>query len=276
MRNLDIYIYRLGKVNEGEAFFLPYIGRVRIHLGYLNIAVECEIVYEIYTFLGKIGIEAAQIVPLKYKTPNLNSQEASRYALDQLKESFNQITLNKAKLHFVRENLLTYTFVLISSELDTDYYVSIDKCDGHIHPKHEQCTGHQEEYYLDINTTLSIVEIENILAEFTQKLSNQLIGNEGIKDVFCFENIYLEVFKLKRTYAIEDCINFVSNIRIIFYLPKYKVGYINGRRELMKILDLIKVHLIEGILFANYRDSYILHIENGFINNTDVENWSLK
>lgn len=264
MEKLDIYISRLGDIAESVILNLPHVGKTAIRTGFLGIELPKEEIYEIFIFLGNKGIDSAQIVPTKYKYLHLEQSVASNKALTYFKEVYPHLSINENNVHFLRENMLSYTYILFTSDLEPVYYVSIDKCDGHVHSKYEQYTAYQEEYYLNISTDLSLLEMHNLLLKYSPK-AHILLSNEGVLDVFCFETLYINPHNCKRTFVLENSVNFVSHMRLTFYIPKYKKGYTQGRMELIGIVNFLSPYINEGILFSSFEDYFVLNLKNKII-----------
>lgn len=267
MEKLDIYINRSRTFTEGAILDLPIIGQKVIDIGFLGIELSNKEVYKIYTFLGEKGIDAAQIIPIKYKHSILDLKERQNIVLHYFQEVYNNLSINEMNIRFLRESIQSYSYTLSLPDvvIEPTPYVSIDKSDGHIHSKYEQYTVQQEEYYLDILTDLSLIEIESILLKKSHKKAKILLSNNGNKEAYFFETLYVEPCNCKRTYELENNVSFKSNIRLFFYIPKYKVGYKQGHDELLSMLNFLIAYTNKGILFSNFEDFFVLDLKNDSI-----------
>lgn len=267
MEKLDIYINRLGAIPEGVILDLPIVGQKAIDIGFLGIELSNKEVYKIYTSLGEKGIDSAQIIPIKYKHSILDLKEGQNIVLHYFQEVYNDLSINEMDIRFLRKNIQSYSFTLSLPEvvIEPIPYVSIDKSDGHIHSKYEQYTVQQEEYYLDILTDLSLTDIESVLLKKSHNKAKILLSNNGNKETYFFETLYVEPCNCRRKYELENGVSFKSNIRLFFYIPKYKVGYKQGHDELLSILHFLKAYVNKGILFANFEDFFVLNLNNDSI-----------
>ncbi|MDJ1497016.1 hypothetical protein QNI19_29030 [Cytophagaceae bacterium DM2B3-1] len=256
--SMDYYdIYMTGassSFSHKTEFVVPFLNVNRkLVNGFLGLHLESEIAYTVCKKMQESGLRCV-IVPIAYKLSTLTIDVGRLKALEEFRKQFSIPYIPITQIYSSTESVLTWRFgySLQTSDDEKSSFVLVDKSDGHIWTKKESSTQIATEYYLELKTSLSKQEIEDIVLMIASDLNFSIYQKGKIIEI---DNLDIQVREVNYGSLIQQKVGFVSNIRVDFCLPKYKKGYHAGIQSMLPVMkQLLTAKVSNAILFSNFDD----------------------